>query len=50
MSTNDFADKSQLTQQKLIRLLETGENEQIEFKISFDKEAIATLSRTKAKI
>lgn len=44
MSTNDFADKSQLTQQKLIRLLETGENEQIEFKISFDKEAIETLS------
>ncbi len=34
MSTNDFADKSQFTQQKLIRLLETGENEQIEFKIS----------------
>lgn len=32
MSTNNFADKSQLAQQKLIQLLETGENEQIEFK------------------
>jgi predicted HTH transcriptional regulator len=44
MSTNNFADKSQLTQQKLIQLLETGENEQIEFKVSFDKEAVETLS------
>ena len=41
---NNFADKSQLTQQELIQLLETGENEQIEFKVSFDKEAIETLS------
>jgi hypothetical protein len=28
MGTNNFADKSQLSQQKLIQLLETGENEQ----------------------
>ena len=33
---NNFVDKSQLTQQKLTQLLETGENEQIEFKVSFD--------------
>ena len=44
MSTNNVADKPQLTQQSLIQFLETGENEQIEFKVSFDKEAIETLS------
>ena len=44
MNTNNFSDKSQLTHQKLIQLLETGENEQIEVKGSFDKEAIETLS------
>ena len=44
MSMNNFAYKSQLIQQKLAQLLGTGENEQIEFKVSFDKEAIKTLS------
>jgi len=37
-------DKSQSPQQNLIQLLETGENEQIEFKKSFDKEAVESLS------
>ena len=42
---NKLADKSQtLAHQKLVQLLEAGENEQVEFKISFDREAIETLS------
>jgi ATP-dependent DNA helicase RecG len=41
---NNFSDKPQFAIQDLIQLLETGENEQIEFKKSFDKEAIESLS------
>jgi len=43
-NVNNLSDKSQWTQQELIQLLETGENGEIEFKISFDREAIETLS------
>jgi len=40
---NNITDKAQLIQPALIRLLKVGENEQVEFKSSFDKEAIETL-------
>ena len=41
---NNPTDKSQSLQQDLIQLLKIGENEQIEFKKSFDKEAVESLS------
>lgn len=41
---NNSTEKAQSSKQDLIQLLETGENEQIEFKTSFDREAVESLS------
>ena len=37
-------EKFEIAQQEFLQLLEAGENEQIEFKTSFDKEAVESLS------
>ena len=39
----NMTDKTQLLQQNLMHLLKDGEKERVEFKLSFDKEAIETL-------